>query len=184
MIVVSGIDAVVRLRAPACPPAGSGSEETRLTGGVQLSHTLRRWRAGSLHDFDRYAVLRTYARGTATWVVRCPKPGLYALSITAALDSGATGPPVCVYRFLVDCQRPVVDARPMPRTTARWRHCRLVEPLDGELVAGSTVKFALESTEAVELVVNTAAATVSNSSKNITNTSTTAVSGIGFVVFL
>jgi len=118
---------------------------------IRFAHTLRHWKAGSLLDCDRYAVLQTYARGSATWLVRCPKFGLYALSVSAAVGEDESK---CVYRFLIDCQKPVASARPLPRATPRWRHCRLVEPLDGEMLAKSRVRFRIQSNAAQELLVN------------------------------
>jgi len=107
VVVADGAPLSLRLSSPA-----------RSDADVRLSHTLRYWTArGSLVDCDRFALLvKRDSAGAAKWQVRCPKPGFYALSVSAATGDH---PATCVYRFLVDCRRPCPDARPMPRATTR-----------------------------------------------------------------
>ena len=142
VVVSDGKQLSLRLRAPA----RGGDVDVRLT------HTMRYWKHGALVDCDRYALLQKRdSAGAAKWIVRCPKPGFYAVSIMASLGDESAR---CVYRYLVDCRRPCAEARPMPRATTRWNYCQLVEPLDGELAPRSKIRFRIESSAAVELLAN------------------------------
>jgi len=146
VVVADGTQLSLRLRTPSPSEAD-----------VRLKHTMRYWKHGTLVDCDRYALLQKRdATGAAKWIVRCPKPGFYAVSITAALGDETAQ---CVYRYLVDCRRPYADARPLPRATTRWNGCRLVEPLDGDLPPRSKVRFRIESPGAVELLANVSGGT-------------------------
>jgi len=141
VVVADGTQLSLRLKTP--PPAEAD---------VRLTHTMRYWKHGTLADCDRYALLQKRdSAGATKWIVRCPKPGFYVVSVTATLGDE---PARCVYRWLIDCRRPCVDARPMPRATTRWNGCRLVEPLEGELTPRSKVRFRIESSAAVELLAN------------------------------
>ena len=140
VVVIDGKQLSLRLKTPS-----------RSDADVRLTHTMRHWKHGALVDCDRYALLQKRdSTGAAKWIVRCPKAGFYAVSITASVGDE---PARCVYRYLVDCRRPCPDAKPMPRATTRWNGCRLVEPLE-ELAPRSKVRFRIESSSAVELLAN------------------------------
>jgi len=141
VVVVDGKQLSLRLRTPS-----------RSDADVRLTHTMRYWKHETLVDCDRYALLQKRdSAGAAKWIIRCPKAGFYAVSVTASVGDE---PARCVYRYLLDCRRPCADAKPMPRATTRWNSCRLVEPLDDELAPRAKVRFRIESSAAVELLVN------------------------------
>ena len=125
------------------------------TDDVRLTHSMQFWnqRDQTPVDCDRFALLRSFIGSRPTYIVRCPRQGFYILSISAA-SSSSSSKPHCVYRYLIECRSPVKNAHPMARTSSRWRHCRLVEPLDGELMAKSKVVLRVESKMAQEMMVS------------------------------
>ena len=121
---------------------------------VRLSHTLQMWsyRDRELQDHDRFALLRHRNTDTASFTVTCPQKGHYVFSILAEDGASEHGPEL-VYRYLVDCRVAAQDARQFPRASKRWQHCKLIEPLQGDLPLEAQVVFRIESEVATEIVV-------------------------------
>ena len=60
---------------------------------------------------------------------------------------------ICLERLLYDCQFPQMDAKPFPKASKRFKHCRVVEPLEGDLSPETEVTFRMESKRAVDMMV-------------------------------
>ena len=124
---------------------------------IRLSHTFR-WfnmKDRSFEDFDRFAFLKHKGDRIASYNVRCPKQGLYALSIIAEShgDSSQSSSTHCAFRYIVDCKIPSQNHQPFPKTSKRWQHCKLISPLTGNLPENRDVRFKIDSAIAEEVVV-------------------------------
>lgn len=114
---------------------------------VKLSHSLRRWdvRDRAMTEVQRYAYPKVITDLLAVYVVRPPRRGFYVLSIYAVHNEAGDQDPRCVYRYCLDCRAPTLQTAPLPHATRRWRHCKLVEPQDGDLHVRSDVRFRIDS---------------------------------------
>ena len=126
-----------------------------LTKKVSLRSTLRRWdpRDRSMSDFDKYSLLRHRSSYMASFDIQLPRRGMFVFSVYVTNPDDPSTPMICVYRYLLECRSPKLDALPYPKTSKRYKHCLLIEPLTGELSPDSDVTFRLESKKAVEMMV-------------------------------
>ena len=107
----------------------------------------------SLTSFDRHALLHRKDDNLASYVIRCPRSGSYVFSVYAAPCGGQTTPAMaCVYRYLLRCLEPGKTTSAMPQASTRWHHCRLVEPMVGDLPANARVRFTVDSAVAMEML--------------------------------
>lgn len=121
---------------------------------VRLSHTMTRWnhRDRKLEPCDRYAFVVHRSEHVISYVIHCPKRGGYVFSLYAGDKRHPDS--TCIYRYYVECSAPIENSFPLPKASKRWQHCRLIEPLNGDLPASKRVRFRIESAMAVEIVVN------------------------------
>ncbi len=137
--------------APSC--------ETNITfsllKNVKLSHTLRLWdpRDRTLVDYDRYAFMKFRSDALATYLVSFPRKGVYVFTLFASDQDNKEDPPQCVYKYFIECKVPKKDAQPFPKASRRWKYCKLLEPLTGDLDVNKKVRFVLESKMASEVTV-------------------------------
>ena len=129
-----------------------------LTKNVKLAHALKRWdpRDRTMADFDRFAFMRHRNDTRATFVVRCPRRGQYVLSLYGNLaeSSNTDDEMPCINRYYIECKAPVLDACALPKATRRWKYCRLLEPMQGDLTINTDVHFKVESKHALDIAVS------------------------------
>lgn len=124
--------------------------------GIKLFHGLKYWdhRDKKLVEQDQFVMLRDRTEDVAHFVLQFPRRGHYVFHLYAASPDTPTHEMDCVFRYLIHCQTPKKEPVPYPRTSKRWRHCKLIEPLAGELTTQTKVQFVLDSSLAQELVVS------------------------------
>ena len=137
--------------APSCETTVTFS----LLKNIKLTHSFQQWdpRDRSMVDYDRYALLKFKSDALASFLLSFPRRGVFVFSVFATDQDDKDGTPHCVFRYFIECKVPKMDAQPFPKTSRRWKYCRLMEPLKGELEINSKVRFVLESKLAAEIVV-------------------------------
>ena len=122
---------------------------------TKLSHCLKLWNRydGSMFDCDKFSMLSYRDENEADYVIHCPKAGQYVFSVFATAGEERDAEMHCVFRYLIICHSPVHSARPFPKTSRRWKSCRIIEPMCGILPLGVNMKFRLEAPSAVEIAV-------------------------------
>ena len=116
---------------------------------------LSRWSVTnqSLTSCDRHALLSHKDDNLASYLIRCPRTGSYVFSVYAAPSGGqTTADMACVYRYQLRCLEASTSACAMPLASTRWHHCRLIEPMVGDLPANARVRFTIDSTVATEML--------------------------------
>ncbi len=136
----------------------SNGESTLAFGlkkNIKISYSLKRWdiRDRTLSDYDRHAILKHRSDTFATFIIHCPRRGNYVFTTYATDAEGHDEDMKCVHRYFIECKSPMLDAAPMPKASRRWKHCKLVEPLTGDLPLQTEVKFKIESKRAVDISV-------------------------------
>ena len=123
---------------------------------LKLYHGLKYWnhRDKKLLECDRHAMLTLRTDDSALFTVQCSRRGNFIFLMYAASRDAPSSEMECVFRYLINCRTPVSRAVPLPRASRRWRNCRLIEPMCGDLTTQSKVRFRLESDLAEELVVS------------------------------
>ncbi|KAK2164612.1 hypothetical protein LSH36_61g07055 [Paralvinella palmiformis] len=121
---------------------------------LKLSHSLTLWnhRDRKLEEYDRYAFAVHRSEHMVSYAIHCPKRGGYVFSMFASDEQRVD--PKCIYRYYIECSSPTENTFPLPKASKRWQHCRLIDPLNGNLPLRSRVRFRIESAVAVEIVVN------------------------------
>lgn len=126
-----------------------------LTKNVSLRPSLRRWdpRDRSMTDYDRYVLYRERSTHVAAFDLQLPRRGLFVFSIYVTNPDDPASPMISIYKYLIDCKSPNLEAFPFPKASKRFKHCRVVEPLCGDLSPETEVTFRLESRRAVGMMV-------------------------------
>ena len=135
------------------------TSDTGGTGEVRVTHALQYFsqRDRALTDCERYAFPKHRGDSLTSFIVKCPKRGLYLLSLYA--ESAMTSQRHdrsqrhLVYRYVIECREPVADPISFPKASKRWQHCKLITPLSGDLPLCSKVTFRIESSVARGVVV-------------------------------
>lgn len=105
-------------------------------------------------DCSQYVTILSRTKSCLTCFLRCPKKGHYIMNLLATDKSLSSNKAVPIYKFFVDCQSPSDKTKFLAHTTSRFKDCRLIEPLDGELVVNSNICFRIESSSAFEILVS------------------------------
>lgn len=131
-----------------------------MRSSVRMSHSFGLFnpKDRTFADFDRFAFLKHKGDSLASYIIRCPRRGLYLLSIMAELcseDNQPVGNTHCIFRYLIHCKQSSQEHKlqPFPKTSKRWQHCKLLSPLVGDLPPNTRISFKLDSTTVREIVV-------------------------------
>ncbi|XP_064641410.1 uncharacterized protein LOC135496179 isoform X2 [Lineus longissimus] len=120
---------------------------------VKLSHQMKLFNRKGMYvgDYDEFVFLKY--KGSKSYCVRCPREGVYALSVFAG-DAKDRSPKLeCIFKYLIDCESAQMTAPPFPKPSRRWIGCVLHEPISGELDVNTKYTFGLEIPDAVEVSV-------------------------------
>ena len=136
--------------APSCETTVTFS----LLKNLKITHSFQLWdpRDRAMTDYDKYALLKFRSDALASYLISFPRRGVYVFSVFASDQEDKEDKPHCVFRYFIECKVPKMDAQPFPKTSRRWKYCKLMEPLRGELDVNSKVRFVLESKLAAEIV--------------------------------
>ena len=121
---------------------------------LKLSHSMMLWnhRDRKLEEHDRYAFVMHRSDNMISYVIHCPRRGGYVFSLMASNTDSSDAK--CICRYYIECRSPSENSFPLPKASKRWQHCRLVEPMKGNLPLKTRTRFRIESASALELVVS------------------------------